>query len=308
MSSPLIRGAITGLAVGAVTGLLVIGVELGGMGSWTMLVMGMAAIAILVGAVSLLAIPFRRVRARAAKVAACSLAFVLSTFVYPRAAGEARSYAFARLSDRSEALVRAIEEYESSHGRPPATLGDLVPSFLSEMPGTGMPAYPAYEYEVFPYDAASVLHWYDLGSRDGEGFRGLWKYVDGDPDHAIFVVTTDRAGTVLALDTDRLPQAEFEDSAFDRARWDSPTERLPMLRDFARKLEPVGKPFETVSAALGPADGSRTLLNAKWELRVPCSIGLLNWDVFFYWPTQHYPDHAYGGSIERIGKWAYVHE
>jgi hypothetical protein len=35
---------------------------------------------------------------------------------------------------------------------------------------------------------------------------------------------------------------------------------------------------------------------------------MLNWDVFFYWPTQDYPKTIYGGSTERIGQWAYVHE
>lgn len=45
-----------------------------------------------------------------------------------------------------------------------------------------------------------------------------------------------------------------------------------------------------------------------WELRVPCSVGMLNWDVFFYWPREKYPSHIYGGWVEAMGKWAYVHE
>lgn len=48
--------------------------------------------------------------------------------------------------------------------------------------------------------------------------------------------------------------------------------------------------------------------NAPWEVRVECSSGFLNWDVFFYWPTEDYPKQIYGGSTELIGKWAYVHE
>lgn len=45
-----------------------------------------------------------------------------------------------------------------------------------------------------------------------------------------------------------------------------------------------------------------------WRLEVPCSIGLLNWDVFFYRPSKEYGVHEYGGGVERIGDWAYVHE
>jgi hypothetical protein len=48
--------------------------------------------------------------------------------------------------------------------------------------------------------------------------------------------------------------------------------------------------------------------DSKWELSVPCSSNPLNWDVCFYWPSQKYPDQIYGGSVERIDDWAYVHE
>jgi hypothetical protein len=45
-----------------------------------------------------------------------------------------------------------------------------------------------------------------------------------------------------------------------------------------------------------------------YELRVQTSRGFLNWDVFVYWPERQYPARMYGGSIERIGYGAYVHE
>jgi hypothetical protein len=47
---------------------------------------------------------------------------------------------------------------------------------------------------------------------------------------------------------------------------------------------------------------------SSWVLRVPCSTGFGNWDEFFYWPTEDYPEHTGRGSIERIGRWAYLHE
>ena len=46
----------------------------------------------------------------------------------------------------------------------------------------------------------------------------------------------------------------------------------------------------------------------SWEISVPCSSGLLNWDVFFYWPSEKYPSTAYGGVVEPINNWAYVYE
>ncbi len=45
-----------------------------------------------------------------------------------------------------------------------------------------------------------------------------------------------------------------------------------------------------------------------WALYVPASSGVGNWDSFLYLPRQNYPDEGYGGTLERIGDWAYVHE
>jgi hypothetical protein len=46
----------------------------------------------------------------------------------------------------------------------------------------------------------------------------------------------------------------------------------------------------------------------EYELLVSTSTGGLNWDVFVYWPEQQYPSEMYGGWVERIDGWAYVHE
>ncbi len=45
-------------------------------------------------------------------------------------------------------LVNAIKQFEVQRGHPPATLEDLVPDFLPEIPKTGMKAYPDYQYYV----------------------------------------------------------------------------------------------------------------------------------------------------------------
>jgi len=44
----------------------------------------------------------------------------------------------------------------------------------------------------------------------------------------------------------------------------------------------------------------------EWVLRANVPTGVINWDEFLYFPNLDYRD--YGGSIERIGDWAYYHE
>jgi hypothetical protein len=46
----------------------------------------------------------------------------------------------------------------------------------------------------------------------------------------------------------------------------------------------------------------------EWILEVRTSNGVMNWDSFLYFPAQNYPRSGYGGVMERVGEWAYVHE
>lgn len=47
-----------------------------------------------------------------------------------------------------------------------------------------------------------------------------------------------------------------------------------------------------------------------WSLRIHCSRGVVNWDVFVYYPDGLYEGvgRRWGGWHELIGGWAYVHE
>jgi hypothetical protein len=45
-----------------------------------------------------------------------------------------------------------------------------------------------------------------------------------------------------------------------------------------------------------------------WVLFVNTPSGGINFDMFMYFPLQNYPRQGHGGSLERVGKWAYVHE
>jgi hypothetical protein len=59
-----------------------------------------------------------------------------------------RPYLFEGLAERSQALVQAIRLYDADYRRPPASLANLVPEYLPEIPRTGMTAYPDYKYKV----------------------------------------------------------------------------------------------------------------------------------------------------------------
>ena len=45
-----------------------------------------------------------------------------------------------------------------------------------------------------------------------------------------------------------------------------------------------------------------------WVLRASVPSGFANFDQFLYFPNGDYPAQGFGGSLERIGAWAYVHE
>ena len=124
------------------------------------------------------------------------------------------------------------------------------------------------------------------------------------------MVLVDAEGRIVGTDTDRLG-AKPAQQVFDAGRWHGdPARRASMVDDLRATL--VGRPVDDMTALLGPEGGAEDMpghfSGAPFELTVPCSIGLLNWDVFVYWPSEEYPDHMYGGWVERVEGWAYVHE
>lgn len=104
-------------------------------------VAGLAAVVALVG----LATPYR---AKAITLLVSALTFLLICFALGRGAGVVRQAGFAALAERSAPLIAAIRQFHSDTGIPPDSLAGLVPRYLAEIPGTGMGAYPDYEYYV----------------------------------------------------------------------------------------------------------------------------------------------------------------
>lgn len=223
-----------------------------------------------------------------------------------------RRWAFERAAARARPVIEAIQRFDDVNGRPPEALGELVPVHLPGVPATGLLSYPTFEYEKFA-DTPQRLVWWDLGSRAGAPMAGLLVYPDGDPEHAILALELDGGNAIMSARVDRMPAAADQKSfqrPFDADTWRSnPDSRLHMVRDLPNaKGDLRGQSRSTVEGWLGVPDGTRTLRDARWELRIPCPSGGINWDVFFYWPGERYPEHIYGGSVERIGQWAYVHE
>lgn len=220
-----------------------------------------------------------------------------------------RRDAFQALAVRSRPVIAAIDRYAKERGTAPDSLPQLVPHYLASLPGTGIGAYPTYEYERFEErkrGARSV--WYDLGSRKGKPNAGLWIFLLGPESHAIVVATLNPRDSVINVTLDRLP-ARIVPKEFDATRWRQSTEdRIAMSASLLKQL--ASEPLDRVrlEELLGKPNGEKVEIDSNWELRVPCSDGLLDWDVFFYWPGGRYPDYQYGGSIERIADWAYVHE
>ena len=60
--------------------------------------------------------------------------------------GSPRKEAWTQLGERMLPLVRAIEAYHRDHGAYPAQLQNLVPTYLDELPSTGMRKHTNYFY------------------------------------------------------------------------------------------------------------------------------------------------------------------
>jgi hypothetical protein len=56
-----------------------------------------------------------------------------------------------------------------------------------------------------------------------------------------------------------------------------------------------------------PEDADEERLFRTYEIRVNL-YQFLQFDSLVYWPERNYPDFMYGGGVEPIGDWAYVHE
>ena len=75
----------------------------------------------------------------------CGVVLVVTTIAF--GVGETmRDAAFKAITVRGRPLVTAIKQFQAKNGAPPAGLEELVPDFIPAIPGTGVGAYPKYEF------------------------------------------------------------------------------------------------------------------------------------------------------------------
>ncbi len=91
---------------------------------------------------------------------------------------------------------------------------------------------------------------------------------------------------------------------FDAAEGHPPATLDELVPKYLPSLPERLPPLQIVT---GP-DALKNYHSNRWVLRAEVSTGILNWDVFLYFPNQAYPETGYGGWLEPIGTWAYVHE
>lgn len=220
-----------------------------------------------------------------------------------------RKFVFTNLAHRSASLAEAIKAYEKENNHPPKNLEALVPIYISEIPLTQISAYPNYEFEILKQERQKIFTaWYDLGTRNGTPMRGLWVFPYGKGDHSIIVIHYLEDGEIRDFYFDRLPK-EIEKKPFSHEIWkNEPGKRINIIHSFYKEQFSNNMNFTELKKLLGEPNGTIEVKQSPWELRVNCGLGFLNWDVFFYWPTEDYPNQIYGGGVEKMANWAYVHE
>lgn len=78
---------------------------------------------------------------------------------------------------RSRPLIQAIRWYDGATGRPPDSLRDLVSDYLPEVPGTGILAYPTYQYESGVQHALGGRNPWQLRVSTPIGFMNMDRFV-----------------------------------------------------------------------------------------------------------------------------------
>lgn len=88
-----------------------------------------------------------------------------------------------------------------------------------------------------------------------------------------------------------------------------PPERLAdLVPDYLSVLPDTGmRACSEYQYVTGP-DTREGFNKNPWVLRISPPVFGVGFDLVLYFPNQNYPEHGYGGSLERVGDWAYVHE
>lgn len=83
-----------------------------------------------------------------------------------------------------------------------------------------------------------------------------------------------------------------------------PQELTELVPDYLSHMPQKLPPLEIVADEAALAEYG----DNSWALNALVSRAMMNWDRFIYVPDGKYPASGFGGTLERVGDWAYVHE
>ncbi len=92
-------------------------------------------------------LPFRRVR-RFALIPLVMIPISIGTFFAARTMTNLRDEGLSRITFNAQPILAAIEQYKADTGVFPPNLGALIPEYIKELPYTGTPGYPKFEYDL----------------------------------------------------------------------------------------------------------------------------------------------------------------
>lgn len=77
-----------------------------------------------------------------------------------------------------------------------------------------------------------------------------------------------------------------------------------LMPDYSPNVTPRLPPLEIVTAENALQEYGEN----SWALTALVPRAMINWDRFIYLPDGNYPASGFGGTLEPVGDWAYVHE
>ncbi|MCP3867619.1 MAG: hypothetical protein GY703_05900 [Gammaproteobacteria bacterium] len=217
-----------------------------------------------------------------------------------------RKTQLTQTAENAQSLIDTVNQYIRFKGEPPDNLESMVPDFMSEVPEPGLPGCGRFKFLNLGAGKLSVV-WYDLGLRSGPQKSSRRLSVDGDPRHAILALTLNQNDIVIDARFERMPKNAGK-LTFDSRQWKERSNRLEMALQLPDYMNLSKMPRTALEEQMGPPDGTRIQRDTPWELRVACPQGFTKRELFFYWPTEEYPEMIYGGDTEPVGRWVYVHK
>ncbi|MFT5198493.1 MAG: hypothetical protein ACI87O_001150 [Planctomycetota bacterium] len=115
----------------------------------TLASIALAIIYFCMGLSSVICLLAKSTRGPAAIVALCCIAAISSMMAGQYLTRQVSHLGKVRLIHQSQYILDAIRGFEMECGSTPTDLADLIPTYLAELPSTGILAFPKYEYTAF---------------------------------------------------------------------------------------------------------------------------------------------------------------